>query len=67
MFLGACCLFTRYFPREHPDSSLRHRVAELEESVSESADQVGAGVDVELLSNSPTFECQNPQLPAGSH
>ena len=25
--------------------------------------QVGAGVDFELLSNSLTFECQNPQLP----
>ena len=26
-------------------------------------DQVGAGVDFELLSNSLTFECRNPQLP----
>ena len=27
--------------------------------------QVGAGVDFELLSNSLTFECRNPQLPGG--
>ena len=28
--------------------------------------QVGAGVDFELLSNSLTFECRNPQLPQSS-
>ena len=31
--------------------------------IRDAKEQVGAGVDFELLSNSLTFECRNPQLP----
>lgn len=40
MFSGRCLFIYLSLPPEHPDSSPRHRLAEMEESVSVSTDQL---------------------------